>query len=102
LRLCRLPHHCVQGADHGFSAAVEHVGVDHGGGDLRVSQQILHRADVVAVLQQVGGKAVPKGVAAEYIMIYLFIRWLTACTDRDDAFNPNKTPIFPVGALRGV
>jgi hypothetical protein len=51
------------------AADVEHrsiadVGVNHCRGNVLVSEQLLHRADVVAALQQVCGKAVPEGVAA--------------------------------------
>ncbi len=35
-----------------------HVGVNLGGGDVGVSQERLHRAQVGPVFQQVGGKAV--------------------------------------------
>jgi hypothetical protein len=41
------------------SGFVEHMGIDHGGGDIRMAHQLLNRADVVAVFQQVGGKRVP-------------------------------------------
>ena len=40
------------------------MGIDHGGGDVLVAEQLLHGANVVAALQQVGGKAVPEGMAA--------------------------------------
>ncbi len=40
------------------------VGVDHGGRDIVVAQKLLHRADVIATLEQMGGKAVAQGVAA--------------------------------------
>ncbi len=39
------------------------MGVDHRGGDILVSQQFLDGADVVAILQQVGGEGVPQGMA---------------------------------------
>ena len=40
------------------------MGVNHRRGDVFVSEQFLHRADVVSALQQMGGKTVPEGVAA--------------------------------------
>jgi len=40
------------------AAAVEHVGVDHGGLDVVVAEELLDGADVVAVAEEVGGKAV--------------------------------------------
>jgi len=38
------------------------MGVDHGGADVFVSQQLLHGADVVALLEEVSGEGVAKGV----------------------------------------
>jgi hypothetical protein len=40
------------------------VSVDHGCFDILVTQQLLHGANIVAVFKQVGGKAVPKRMAA--------------------------------------
>lgn len=39
------------------------MGVDHGGGDIAMAEQLLHGANVIAALEQVGGEAVPEGVA---------------------------------------
>jgi hypothetical protein len=39
-----------------------HVGVDGGRGDVRMPQQQLHRAQVGAVVQQVGGESVAQRV----------------------------------------
>ena len=52
----------VEGAADAGGAAVEDVGVDHGGRDILVAQELLDGADVVAVLEQVGGEAVAKRV----------------------------------------
>ena len=41
---------------HPGRAAVEDVGVDHRRGHVPMSQELLNRPDVVAVLEQVGGK----------------------------------------------
>jgi len=41
------------------------MGIDHGGLDVAVPQQFLHRPDVVAVLKQVRRKRVAKGVTAD-------------------------------------
>ncbi len=41
------------------------MGVNHGGFDIFVAQQFLDGADVVAILQEVGGEAVTKGVATD-------------------------------------
>jgi len=38
----------VEGAADGEGAAVEDVGVDHGGGDVAVAQELLDGANVVA------------------------------------------------------
>jgi len=32
------------------------MGVDHGGGYILVAKQFLHRADIIAILQQMGSK----------------------------------------------
>lgn len=49
----------VQRAAHGDAASIENVRVDHRRLDAFVSQQLLHRANIIAVLQQVRGEAVP-------------------------------------------
>ncbi len=38
------------------------MGVDHGGLDVLVAEQLLHAADVGALLEQASGKGMPKGV----------------------------------------
>jgi hypothetical protein len=44
------------------------MGVDHGGRDIGVSEEFLHGANVIAIFQQMGSKA----VAARFdIMLYL-------------------------------
>jgi hypothetical protein len=55
----------IEGASHCHAAAVEHVGVDHGGLDVSVSEEVLDSADVVAVLQKVSGEGMAEGVAAD-------------------------------------
>jgi len=52
----------VQGAANYFWAAVEDVGVDHGGTDVFVPQQLLNGADIVSGFEEVGGKGMTKGV----------------------------------------
>ncbi len=44
------------------------MGIDHGGPDIFVTEQFLYRADVVAVLQQMGGEAVPRGMTAAMLV----------------------------------
>jgi hypothetical protein len=46
----------VQGTAVAASAAIEHVGADHGGAHVAVPEQFLDGADVEAVFQQVGGE----------------------------------------------
>jgi hypothetical protein len=41
------------------------VGVDHGGLDVLVAKQLLDGADVVAVLEQLGGECMPEGMRAD-------------------------------------
>src|SRR5690606_1490975 len=53
----------IQRAADVVAAAVEDVGVDLGGGDVLVAEQLLDGAQVVAVLEQVGGERVAQGVA---------------------------------------
>jgi hypothetical protein len=46
---------------------MEDVGVDHRGAHVRVAEQILDRADVVAVLEEVGGERVTQSVATNLL-----------------------------------
>jgi hypothetical protein len=52
----------VQRRFDGKSAALEDVGVDHGGFDVFVSEEFLNRSDVVTVLKEMSGETVAKGV----------------------------------------
>ena len=58
----------VQWAHHAARPLLEHVGVDHGGGDILVAQQRLNGADIRAALQQMGGETVTKRVGAHFFM----------------------------------
>lgn len=62
--MARVPS-IIHGADHTHGPAIEHVGVDLGGGDVLVPQQFLDGADVVALLQQPRGEAVAEGVCLD-------------------------------------
>ncbi len=56
---------CRQGVsrtDNATTATIHYMRVDHGSRDIRVTQQFLHRADVVAALQQVGREGMAQGV----------------------------------------
>ena len=50
----------VERTAHAAGTFREDVRVDHGGLEIRVTEQLLDGADVVAVLEQVGGKGVPQ------------------------------------------
>jgi len=52
-------------ASHRELRAIQHVGVDHRRRDIAVAEQFLHRADVRAGFEQVGGEAVPQRVATD-------------------------------------
>ena len=54
----------VERAVDAEGAAVEDVGVDHGGGDVAVAEELLDGADVVAGFEQVSREAVPQAVAS--------------------------------------
>src|SRR5213593_719528 len=54
----------VQGAADTAAAAIEDVGVDHGGADVAVADELLDGPDVVAGLEEVGGERVAQSVAA--------------------------------------
>ncbi len=64
---------CVEGGGEGVVGAadaaaadlVEDVGVDHGGGDVAVAEELLDGTDVVAISEQVGGKRVAERVAGD-------------------------------------
>src|SRR5690606_21035145 len=58
----------VQRTEHTERAAVEHVGVDLRGGDVLVPEQLLDGADVVAVLEQVGGEGVAQRVRRDRLV----------------------------------
>lgn len=55
----------VKGTWHAVPALLQDVGVDHGCGQIIMSQQGLNRADVGTALKQVGGKGMAKGMSAD-------------------------------------
>ena len=55
----------VGAADAAAADLVEDVGVDHGGGDVAVAEELLDGADVVAVGEQVGSERVAERVAGD-------------------------------------
>jgi hypothetical protein len=56
--------HSVQGAFDGKPSFIEHVGIDHGGRDIPMSEQFLHRSDIITRFQQMRCETVAEGVAA--------------------------------------
>ena len=46
----------IERAAHGEAALFEDMGVDHGCFDILVTEQFLDGADIVAILQEVGGE----------------------------------------------
>ena len=44
---------------NGPSTALQDVSIDHGGFDIFVSKQFLHRANIIAVLEQLGREGMP-------------------------------------------
>ena len=46
----------IQRAGRAARRHLEHMGVNHGGADIRVAQQLLHRANIGASLQKMSGK----------------------------------------------
>jgi hypothetical protein len=59
---CSQPVHRAPDAE---PPAVEDVGIDHRRGHIPMSQQLLDRTDIVAVLEQMGGERVPQAVAGD-------------------------------------
>ena len=55
----------VERTAHGLRALAHDVRVDHGGLEIRVAEQLLDRADVVTILEQMRGEAVPLMPSAE-------------------------------------
>src|SRR6266700_2402909 len=58
----------VQRAHHASPTLVQHVRVDHRRRDVRMPEQLLHGADVVAIVQQMGGKGMAQRVAGHALV----------------------------------
>lgn len=52
----------VQGTSHAENVSARHMGIDHGGLERCVPQELLDCPDIVALFQEMSGKAVTKGV----------------------------------------
>src|SRR5450759_765622 len=61
----RVSRQIIQGAGHALAALLEHMRVDHRGGDIGMAQEFLDGSDVCAPLQEVRRKTVPEGVRAD-------------------------------------
>ena len=58
----RVRGQCIHRTANASTADLQHMRVDHRRADVRMAEQLLHRANVVAGLQQVRSKRVPQGV----------------------------------------
>lgn len=58
-------HNSVGGALDVYPGAIHHMGVDHGGSDVFMPQKFLDRANIRAILQQMGGEGVPQSMATD-------------------------------------
>ena len=68
--LCLLPQRrshleVIERAGYAMPVLLQDVGINHGGGQIIMSQQGLNRADVGAALEQVGGKGMAKRMGAD-------------------------------------
>ncbi len=54
----------IERTAHAEAGFIQNMGIDHGGGEVFMAEQFLDGADIVAVLEQMGGEAMAKGVAA--------------------------------------
>jgi len=55
----------VQWALDGHSSALKDVGIDHGGAEVLVTEEFLDGANVIPILEEVGGEGVAEGVATD-------------------------------------
>ena len=55
----------VQWTANSSSAFVQNMGINHGGADIFVAQQFLHRSDIISICKQMGGEAVAKRMAGD-------------------------------------
>jgi hypothetical protein len=55
----------IEGTDDTATTAIEYMGINHCGFDIFVTEEFLDGADVVAVLQKMGGEGVTEGVTTD-------------------------------------
>jgi hypothetical protein len=49
------------------------MGIDHGGFDIFMPQEFLDCADIIAILKEMGGKAMAKGVTANLLVDFSLV-----------------------------
>ena len=54
--MCKLCTLSIQRTHHALAALVQHVGVNHRGGNIGMPKQLLYGANIVAGLQQMRGE----------------------------------------------
>ena len=47
----------IERATHALATVLQHMRIDHGSPDVLVPQEFLHGANVIAIFQEAGGKA---------------------------------------------
>ena len=96
--------HRVERAPNATRAILEDVRVDHGRGHVAVAEDLLHRADAVAALQQVGGEGVAEGVAGHPLVETSLARCILHCPLQDALMEVmaslQAARIFPARARR--
>ena len=73
----------IQGTFYAHRTLSQDMRVNHGGFHIGVSQQFLHGADVVAGLEQMRRKAMPKGVTARRLQDPRFAHCGLNCSLQD-------------------
>jgi hypothetical protein len=69
------------------------VGVDHGRGDVAMAEELLDGADVVTAFEEVRGKGVTQGVAADALGETCCPRGLSDCLLHDGFVEVVATPL---------
>jgi len=88
----------IEGGADCEAASLQDMGVDHGGANVFVAKQFLDGADVVAILKQVGGKGVAKGVTGDafaYASVSSGIFYGTLQTRRVEVVTAHFAPLAP-------
>lgn len=80
----------VEGAFDRESAALEDMGIDHGGFDILVTQQFLDGANVVSTLQQVCRKRV-----TECMRGHMFVNLCMMCGGADGFLDDSFVNVMP-------